>query len=158
MKASEAEWTLLTAALASCLADLDRGEYLIVSHKVVNYFVQFASERRGICAEAVSNSFIEPLGALLSVEQYERMAELGWHRANCEPPRDHAGRSGPANCPNFYYRVRYPIDLAALAGLGVRTLREVYRVQHPLELEYKAFSDEGVQVRFPGLRLVRRQA
>ena len=152
------EWERLAANLASSLADLDRGEYLIVCHKAVNYFVQFAPESDGIYAEAVSNSFILPENALLTVEDYARMNELGWHRANCEPPVGRAARSGVGRCPNFHLCVRYPVDLAALAELGVRTLREVYRVHYTRELEYDAFSKEGMDVRFPGLKLARRRS
>ncbi len=47
------EWNRLTKALASCLGDLDAREYLIISSRAINHYVQFAMDRDGsIRAEA----------------------------------------------------------------------------------------------------------
>ena len=41
------EWNRLTKALAECLSDLDAREYLIISSRAVNHYVQFAGDRDG---------------------------------------------------------------------------------------------------------------
>ena len=53
------------------------------------------------------------------------------------------------------YRPRAPVDFAELASVAVQSLREVYRVRHPGELQYTAFGD--MQIRFPTLRIKRRK-
>ncbi len=154
----EQGWASLAAGIADCLAAMDKGEYLIVGHKAVNYFVQFAAEgNNGILAEAVSNQFIEPLNAALTVEDYERMAALGWNGATCPPPIGRAARSPKGRCPNFSRKFRPPVELRELAELAVRTLREVYGIRTILELEYKAFSEAGTSIRFPLLSIGRRR-
>ena len=137
---------------------MHKGEYLIISHKAVNYFVQFAAEGdQGILTEAVSNHFIEPLSAVLTVDDYERMTSLGWNGATCPPPVGRAARAPKGRCPNFFRNFRLPVDLRELAELAVRTLREVYQVRTIRELEYKAFSEGGTSIRFPLLSIERRE-
>jgi hypothetical protein len=46
-------------------------------------------------------------------------------------------------------------DFAALSQIAVRSLREVYRVPYPGQLQYSAFGD-NTQVRFPTLKIKRR--
>lgn len=47
------------------------------------------------------------------------------------------------------------MDFGFLSELAVRTFREAYRVGHPGKLQYKAFTQNGVQIRFTPLRLKR---
>jgi|SRR5215831_5640018 len=173
---ADAEWARLTNHLSLCLADLVEDDYLVLSHKRANYYVQFSAQGQfGMLAEAASNPFIVPEKARLTPDDYVTMAELGWRiptdviqesgrqvldltgnfpRLLTEKPDIFCDVDGS---PNFFLNVSNPIDFGALSELTVRTFREVYRVHHPLLLQYNAFNRNDVQIRFPTLRLKRRE-
>jgi len=173
---ADAEWARLAKDLSVCLADLVEDDYLVLSHKRADYYVQFAAQGQfGMLAEAASNTFIVPEEARLTPDDYVTMAELGWRiptdviqesgrqvldltgnlprllTENRDAVRDVDGS------PNFFLNVSSPVDFGALSELTVRTFREVYRVRHPLMLQYRAFNRNEVQIRFPTLRLKRRE-
>ena len=171
---ADMEWARLTKDLSLCLADLVEDEYLVLSHKRANYSVQFAAQGQfGMRAEAASNAYIVPEEARLTPEDYVTMAELGWRiptdaiqesRSQVLDLTGHLPRIltenpvlDPDGCRNFFVDVSYPIDFGVLSELGVRTFREVYSVRHPLMLQYKAFNRDGVEIRFPTLRLKRKE-
>ena len=149
------EWKRFTADLALCLGDLDEDEFLILSHKRINYFVQFAAQGKfGMRAEAACNNFIEPIPALLTTDDYERLTELGWHKATNPPPKK-GEPEPPDGSPNFFVDAAAPVNFKALAVMTTHTFQDVYRVRHPGSLEYKAFAKDETQIRFPTLRLKR---
>lgn len=145
-------WRDFTRNLAECLRVLEEDEYLIVSYKDANYYVQFADQGwYGIRAEASSNAFIEPPQALLTEAQYRQMARLGWHRAT-----DINEPAGADGSPNFFVDVPRGQDLRLLARLAVRTLRRVFGIAHPGSLQYLAFHTSGASIRLPTLRIMQR--
>jgi len=173
---ADAEWARLMKDLSLCLADLVEDDYLILSHKQENYYVQFAAQGQfGMRAEAASNTYIDPEEARLTPDDYVTMAELGWRIPTGtiqEPGRQvldltgHLPRIFTENpdtvpdvdgSPNFFVNAANPVDFAVLSELTVRTFREVYRVGHPGMLQYRAFNRNDVQIRFPTLRLKRKE-
>jgi hypothetical protein len=172
---ADAEWVRLKSDLSLCLADLVEDDYLVLSHKRANYYVQFAAQGQfGMLAEAASNIYL-PEEARLTPDDYVTMAELGWRiptdviqesgrqildltgnlpRILTEDPDTFRDLDGS---PNFFLNISHPVDFAALAEFTVCTFREVYRVRHPGMLEYKAFNRKDVQIRFPTLRLKRKE-
>lgn len=150
------EWNHFTKALAECLGDLDGREYLIISSRAVNHYVQFAVDRDGsIRAEAAANQYIWELQGLLTVEDYQTMERLGWSRPTNYPPELKDPRNVPGGSPNFFIDVEAPVDYQKVATLAVTTLRTVYGIGRPAELNYKAFGQNRVSVRFPTLGLER---
>lgn len=171
---ADEEWQRLTGDLAVCLTDLAEDDYLILSYKRAGYYVQFAAQGKfGMRVEASSNTYIVPAEACLSIDDYLVMARLGWKppahliqtvgrqildltgdqpRILTEVSNDSKDREGS---PNFYMDLPSPVDVGFLAELTVRTFHEVYGVHHPGELQYKAFTSGGPQLRFPTLRLKR---
>ena len=154
---ADSSWTTLAGALAICLTELEEDEFLILSYKRANYFVQFAAEGGfGMRAEASSNAFIEPDASLIE-QQYEAMAALGWQRAT--QLRSETGVSDdPDGSPNFFLDVALPVNHAALAQLAVASFRTVYGLKHPGELQYSSFAVDGTSIRFPTLGLKRQQS
>ena len=151
---TNAEWRVLADAVADCLVDLQEDEFLILSYKRANYFVQFAAQGSfGMRVEATCNSFIAP-DAVLTDEQYQVMAQLGWQRAT-ELLQESGAPQDPNGSPNFFLDVPHPIDLEALGQLTVATFRTVYGILHPGELQYRSFSEDGASIRFPTLGLKR---
>jgi hypothetical protein len=149
----EKAWQIFRRNLAAALGDLEEDEHLILSHKRSNYFVQFAAQGAlGMRAEAVSNTYIAPLRRL-AVATIQALRDLGWNPPTYVPQE---GIPEPANgSPNYYIDAAAPVPFRKLALLALDTLRDVYRVRHPGELQYVAFSDQGVPIRFPLLGIKR---
>ena len=153
---ADAEWTTLAGTLANCLADLEEDEFLIISYKRANYFVQFAAQGSfGMRAEASCNSFIEPEASLID-DQYATMAGLGWQRAT-ELVSESGVSDDPDGSPNFFLAITGPVNHSALGQLAVKTFRTVYGVTHPGDLQYSSFGENGLLIRFPTLGLKRRR-
>lgn len=171
---ADMEWARLMKDLSLCLADLVEDDYLVLSHKRANYYVQFAAQGQfGMRAEAASNTYIVPEDAQLTPDDYVTMAELGWRiptdviRESRPQVLDLTGHlpkiltenpvPDPDGSTNFFVDASNPIDFGVLSEVTVRTFREVYRVGHPGMLQYNAFNRNDVQIRFPTLRLKRRE-
>ena len=151
---TDQEWERFANDLALCLADLSEDEYLILSSKRLNYFVQFAAQGKfGMRAEATSNTYIVPAEDALSTARCATMEQLGW-KVPTEVP---TSSSDPDGSPNFFLDLAPPVDFASLAELAVQTLRRVYGIHHPGELQYKSFTRSGAQIRFPTLRVKRHE-
>ena len=153
-KADE-EWARFASDLAACLSVLEEDEYLILSYKRANLFVQFAGQGNfGMRAEAVSNVYITPRRAMLSAEQYQKMVGLGWEPPTEFPPSETGLPPDIDGSPNFFLDLANPVDFDRAAQLAVATFRGIYRIRHPEMLQYKAFcSVDNSPIRFPTLRL-----
>lgn len=150
-------WFPFTASLASVLEQLQEDQFLILSAKGSNRFVQFYAQGAfGMRAEAVSNEYLTG-SERLSVAQVVRLGELGW-QAPSGTSRTSTPQSDPDGSPNHYINVASPIPFAELAELAVRTLREVMAVPHPQFLEYSALDTRGNILEFNELGLLRAAA
>jgi hypothetical protein len=153
---TELAWERFTGALAECLTDLVEDEFLVISNKTINYYIQFAGQGRfGMRAEASCNQYIEPPEAWLDQDDYRAMASLGWHRATSPRHEKMQGKPDPDGSPNFFMDVDYPVDSGKVAQLTVQTFRTVFRIGHAGNLQYKAFSRSGDKIRFPCLHIKR---
>jgi hypothetical protein len=146
-------WWQFRVRLAAALGDLSEDEYLVISYKFADYFVQFAAQGpHGMRVEAVSNTYIDEHARLLQ-RAYQLLLTLGWNAPTYVPAE---GVPEPADgSPNFYLDAAVPVPYATLASLAVATLRRVYGVRHPGELEYSAYSDSETSIRFPLLGIKR---
>lgn len=152
---ADTAWTALAGAIATCLKELEEDEFLVIAFKRANYFVQFAAQGSfGMRAEASCNSFIEPEASLID-EQYAAMARLGWQRAT-ELLAESGVSEDPNGSPNFFIDLVAPVNNAVLGQLAVTTLRTVYGIKHPGDLQYSSFGEGGQSIRFPTLGLKRR--
>ena len=148
-------WLSFEAGLDEALMTLEEDEYLIVSSKRHHHYVQFAGEgHHGMRIEAVSNAFIDEPGDRLSDAQHEEIAALGWDGPAENAPRPNAP-PGASVQGNFFVDAATPVPAAVLAALACATLRHVYGVPHPGDLEYRAFRARGGEIRFPSLHLWR---
>jgi hypothetical protein len=151
---AEEEWERFKDDLAMCVGDLSEDEFLIVSSKRANYFVQFASQGLfGMRIEAASNAYMAP-EAVLPAETYSTMAAMGWR----VPTKLRGSECDPDGSPNFFVDLASPVDFRPVADMAVHTLRCAYGIQHPGALQYKAFSGNGAEIRFPTLRIKREPA
>jgi hypothetical protein len=149
-------WPPFEKALASGLAQLEEDQYLVISAKRGDRFVQFAGQGSfGMRAETVSNGFL-PKAEQLSDEQIAALVALGWSSPTGTPETS-TPETAPDGSPNFFVDFAQPVRHQAIAKLAVRTLTEVLCVPHPGFLHYEAFGDDG-PVDLPVLGLKVRKA
>jgi hypothetical protein len=116
-------WPAFEKSLAGLLAQLvnDYRRFLNVSQTKGNRYIQFAGQKDGgITAEAVSNKFLEA-PERLSQAACGELVKLSWRRPG-------------KRSPNFWKHVLPPAPIGELASLGVRTLRDVFEVLSPSQL------------------------
>jgi hypothetical protein len=152
---SEEAWSYFEAALVAALGDLSEDECLVISRKRYHYFVQFAAQGSyGMRTEAVSNAYIEEPDRL-SEDACRHLTDLGWN-----PPTYVQSARGPEpadGSPNYYLDAAPPVPYTDLARIAVTSLRQVFGVRHPGELEYMGFAADGASIRFPMLKIKRRE-
>jgi hypothetical protein len=137
---STTSWSTFARGLARTLHALHDGDFLIVAHARINYYVQFAhGGARGLRAEAVSNTYIEPPHAVLTTAQYDTLRALGWQQATQYPPEDARALHDPPGSPNFFRNVSTADGFAPLAAVVTTTLRDVYGIRSPQSLRYHGF-------------------
>ena len=159
-------WKALRKSLAQCLHGLEHQEFLIISHRGSNRFVQFASNGNGdLRMEATANVFIEPARYVLTVDDFAQMERLGWNRAprlskepSAEERVDRDLGLVADESPNFFVDTMGASSWKKVARRAIRTLRDVYGIKHPRQLEYSAFHPNGTTLRFPTLGLLWRDA
>ena len=150
-------WQNFESGLAHVLPDLARGDSLVVSHRTSDTFVQFAGDGRdGMRAEAISNDYVTG-GRRLSAAAMRALVKCGWNRPTHSAAVEDARHPGEGSS-NFYLDLERPVPFAQLAAMAVKSLREVYKVRLPGELQYNAFDDHDAQIRFPALKLRRQPA
>ncbi len=146
-----AAWPPFEQKLAAVLARLEEDQYLILSVKHSDRFVQFAGQGSfGMRAETTSNSYL-PKSELLNDEQIEAMRASGWLSPTGAPDESTPERD-PDGSPNFFCDFPQPVPYGAIARLTVNTFAEILRVPHPGFLKYEAFDDNGPLL-FPSLGL-----
>ncbi len=154
---TEEHWESLTSAVARALGDLGKGDFMIIARRHVNHFVQVAGTTTGAFRiEAVSNTYIEPPSAALTVEQYCYLTELGWRRATDDAPELVAKYNDPNGSPNFFIDVPAGTSVRQVAALLICTLREVYGIEGIEQLHYQAFSNSHGEFCFPDMPIRRR--
>ena len=115
--------------------------FLVVSHRERNRFVQFALQKDGgISAEVVSNKFLEGRERL-SDAACGKLQKLSWKRPG-------------KRSPNFWKHIPPPVPINDLVSLGTRTLRDVFRIISPSELNIHrdVFESKPHAKRQPNLR------
>ena len=156
-RGADAAWGRFSRALAEALAVLGADQCLVVSSKRRGYFVQLvALGDDGVHAEAVSNEWLRPKQAL-DAARLALLRKLGWAaptvtRAELEAAEDEDTDSErPTGWSNFHRDWTGPAPLDAVAELAVRTLREVYGIRRPEQLEYMAFAPGPREILLPTL-------
>lgn len=152
---SAAAWVEFQQRLAAVLPALKEDEYLIVELKHTNQYVQFAAQgHHGMRVEVVSNAFLAD-NLQLSATESARLTQMGWHSPTTAPRQSDDEEEAPDGSPNYYIDAAAPVPYDRLAELAVRTLRDVYRVGHPGNLQYvgASFVGQFASIRFPTLGL-----
>ena len=150
-------WPPFADKLAAVLAKLEEDQYLIVSVKGSNRFVQFAAQGSfGMRVETTSNSYLAK-PEQLNKRQVATLVAAGWKDPTGDPGES-TPESDPDGSPNFFLEFASPVAFDAVANLTVRTFAEILRVPYPGSLQYEAFEREGQALALPelGLKLAER--
>ena len=148
-----AAWPPFSQKLAAVLEKLEEDQFLILSVKRTNRFVQFAAQgAHGMRMETTSNNYLAQPDRL-NKRQIATLVDAGWHdptgtSTDSTPERD------PDGSPNFF--VDFPgasVSFEAVAKLAVSTLAEILRVPYPGFLQYTAFGENMRAVVLPELGL-----
>jgi hypothetical protein len=153
-KNTSSAWPPFVEKLAGVLGRLEEDQFLILTSKRSQEFVQFAGQGSyGMRVEGMSNYYRDDAHQLNDV-QIAALVDAGWN-APTKDPTASTPNNDPDGSPNFYLDAELPIDFLAVAGLAVSTLVDVFDVSHPGYLEYKAFSSDGNSIIFSSLGLKR---
>ena len=148
------DWPRFEARLAETLTKLVEDQFLVVSVKQSNRYVQFSAQGSfGMRVETTSNHYL-PRGQKLDRKQMSALKKLGWQVPTANPKQSTPERD-PDGSPNFFIDIDSPVDAAAIARLAVTTLVDVLGVAHPGHLEYEAFDAPGGEVELAKLGLKR---
>lgn len=147
-------WPPFAEGLAAILAVLEDDQYLVISVKRSNRYVQFSAQGAyGMRAETTCNSYLAK-SERLDARQIAALAEAGW-RAPTESPGESTPEKDPDGSPNFFIEYPVPVPFKAVADLAAGTFTDILRVPHPGFLEYEAFDTEGKVILLPSLGLKR---
>jgi hypothetical protein len=136
------------------LATLEEDEFLIISVKGSNRFVQFAAQGSfGMRAETTSNTYLAE-SEQLDAGQIAALTQAGWS-APTGAPNASTPELDPDGSPNFFIEFPEPVPFGDVAKLAVHTLAEVLRVPHPGFLEYRGGEFAGNAIEWPALGLKR---
>lgn len=145
-------WQPFAEKLATTLASLKEDQYLILSVKHANHFVQFAAQGAfGMRVETTSNHYL-PQQEQLSTQQIASLREAGW-QAPTGSGEESTPEQDPDGSPNYFVDMKAPVAFDEVTCLTMHTFAEILSIPHPGYLEYEAFDDEGNALDLPGLGL-----
>lgn len=144
------DWTPFADQLAHVLSQLEEDQFLILSAKRSNRYLQFSCQGAwGMRAEVVSNHFLKG-------DQRLTRKEMAWLRANgwnapsgtpkmATPDRD------PDGSPNYY--IDFPASASNLVAVAINTLIHGLAIPCPGALTYESFRSSGEPLEFQALKL-----
>lgn len=145
-------WAPFTYQLAAILETLEEDQFLILSVKHSDRFIQFAAQGSfGIRIETASNSYLDG-SEQFNEEQIGSLIAAGWDSPS-GTPTESTSEGDPDGSPNFFADFPAPVSFESVATLAVRTLSELLLVPHPGSLQYKAFDDDNQAIALPELGL-----
>ena len=148
-------WGGFAQKLAAVLAGLVEDQYLVISKKDSNLFVQFLSQGEwGMRVETTSNSYRDKKHQLTEA-QMARLAAMGWTLPTGNS-KESTPEADPDGSPNIYIDIPQPVDFDHIARLAIDTFVQIVEASHPAMCEYEAFDGQGNSVPFPMLPLKRR--
>ncbi len=146
------DWAPFAQNLASVLARLQEDQFLILSAKTGNRFVQFAAQGAwGMRVEVSSNAFLS-VTEELSRHQISWLLVHGWNAPTGEP-EGALPAEDPDGSPNFFIDYPTSTSSADIAQSAVETLVSALEFHHPAGMVYEAHGLHGEELAFPELKL-----
>lgn len=145
---------MFAVRLSGVLSEMVEDQFLVISEKHSNRFLQFAAQGSfGLRAEISSNAYL-PQSDKLNRNQIAQLIKAGWG-APTGKPSDSTPEEDPDGSPNFFIDFPAPYSGARVATLSVTTLSEIIRIPHPGFLQYSAYDTNGNAVVFSQLGIKR---
>ncbi|MFZ4538960.1 T3SS (YopN, CesT) and YbjN peptide-binding chaperone 1 [Propionivibrio sp.] len=149
-----AAWPRFAQKLATVLEELEEDQYLIVSVKRSNRYIQFAAQGSfGMRVETTSNSYLEK-PEQLNAQQIASLIDAGWDVPTGDPA-EATPENDPDGSPNFFVDFSESTSFEAMANLTVKTFAEILCVPYPGFLQYEARDANGEAIVLPNLGLKR---
>lgn len=146
------DWPEFMNRLSKVLGKLEEDQYLVISVKKSNRYVQFAGQGSyGLRAETASNHFLSK-EERLDRKQVAALKAMGWHPPTGKP-KQAVPKNDPDGSPNFFAEFGAPVEGEAVANMAIETLVAILGVSHPGMLEYEAFDSAGSSLEFGQLGL-----
>lgn len=147
-------WPPFSLKLAAALKTLEEDQFLVLSVKRTDQYVQFAAQGAfGMRAETASNAYLAK-ETKLNKRQIAALMEDGWH-APTKTPECSTPENDPDGSPNFFFDCPAAMPFKSVAAVAIRTLAEILRVPHPGYLVYDAFDADEKAIVLPALGLKR---
>ncbi|MBK9235717.1 MAG: hypothetical protein IPO19_06515 [Rhodoferax sp.] len=147
-------WQAFFARLQYALGKMKEDQFLVLTLKETNRFVQFAAQgASGMRVEATSNHFL-PGRDQLDTKQIAALVAMGWNMPTGSPNQA-TPQNDPNGSSNFFLDMPNPIDFAQLATLAILSLTKVLGVPHEGFLQYAAYDYAGNTHAVPELKIKR---
>jgi hypothetical protein len=145
-------WTPFSKKLAAVLSKLEMDQYLIISAKDSNRFVQFANEgEAGTRVEVTSNHFLRGRDRL-NRRQISWLRSSGWS-APTGDVNEATPEKDPNGSPNYFVDLSVSVAASDIARLAIAALVHVWGIPNPASLVYEAFGPNGRTLQFDQLGL-----
>jgi hypothetical protein len=145
-------WAPFKKRLTSVLSQLEKDQYLIISAKGLNRFVQFACQgEEGMRVEVTSNHFLKGRDRL-NRRQISWLRAHGWN-APTGSQKQATPEKDPNGSPNYFVDLPAPLATEDIAHLAVDALVNGLEIPSPASLAYEAFDKSGKNIRIEELDL-----
>ena len=152
------DWTPFSQNLALVLGRLEEDQFLIISAKSNNRFLQFSCQGAwGMRAEVTSNHFLKD-ESRLTCHQMAWLRSHGWS-APTGTPKESTPDNDPDGSPNFYIDFPESVPESEIAHIAIDTLANGLAIPYPGALAYESFDANGEVLVFKelGLKPIIRQ-
>lgn len=140
-------WGLFAQNLSHVLEGLEEDQFLILSSKRGNRFLQFSCQGAwGIRAEVASNHFLKG-NERLSRREMAWLRTHGWN-APTGTPRQATPEKDPDGSPNYYIDFPATVSKSDIAKLVIDTLSQGLALPYPGALTYESFDSSRGQLAF----------
>jgi hypothetical protein len=146
-------WAPFGKRLTSVLSKMKEDQYLVISAKSGDRYIQFACQGgQGMRVEVSSNNFLKGNGRLKR-RQTSWLCTNGWNaptvnRTKATPKKD------PNGSPNYFVDLPVSIAVDEIAEFAIEALMHGLEIPNPALLAYEAFNSNGVTFQIDELRQV----
>lgn len=146
------DWTPFAHQLAQVLSRLEEDQFLILSAKSGNRYLQFSCQGSwGMRAEVTSNHFLKD-GDRLTPREMAWLGAHGWNAPTGTPKQSTPDRD-PDGSPNFYIDFPTSVPASDIVSVAIDTLIHGLALPSPGALSYESFDSAGETLEFQELGL-----
>ena len=143
-------WVPFSKKLAFVLSKLKEDQYLIISAKSCNRYLQFACQGKdGMRVEVTSNHFLKGKNRL-NRRQISWLCANGWN-APTGKLNESTPDKDPNGSPNYFVDLPAPVVVDDIAQMAIQALSFGLEIPNPALLAYEAFEANGRTLRFEEL-------